>query len=192
MNKLKAILLGLMSILMLITVGMADTSPIQNLGAQLNINPSDVQNIKMGTIGHYSLTLTTSTDAKGGKISWEVDNSLILVGINGIPTSNNGSYTITSHSICIDSDPNIDSDSKSPKSKKICTQTFDLQVQPRSGIKINKVYRVDVLYKDIQKEAKLRVTAGTAPIPESSTGILTLVGLIYLVGFVIFGNKNQR
>lgn len=159
-----------------IIIGIISMSIIAMATSQLTVDPDTVKNIDVGTVGHYTLTLTTSTDAKGGSLHWHSDNSLIWADIDAAPTGQFGDKSITASSSC----------SGSPQ---VCTQTFDLQVQPQSGITINVVHDITVDYLNDQGVAKAMVTASGNPVPEVATGILVSAGLIGLVGFVRYKRK---
>lgn len=157
-----------------IIIGIISLSVIAMAVAQLTVSPDTVQNIDVGSIGHYTLTLTTSTDAKGGSLHWHSDSALIWAGIGAAPTGQTGDKSITMSSTC---------------SGGVCTQTFDLQVQPQSGITLDVVHDITVDYLDQHGVAKAMVTASGNPVPEVSTVLLMTAGLIGLVGLVRYKRK---
>lgn len=156
---------------MLIATGIASAAD------QIAVDPSTVLDIDVGAIGHFTLTLKTSADAKGGNLDWASDNSLIWAGIDGAPTGQFGVKAISTSSTC----------SGTPQ---ICTQTFDLQVEPQSGITLNEQHDITVTYKNAKGVAKAMATASGNPIPELSTIALTSAGLIGLIGLVRFRRKD--
>lgn len=183
MNKSTKIPVVIMSIFMLTTIATA-TLVVKPIG----VVKTGVEYIDMGTIGHYTLILNTSSDPIGENLTWYATDPHIWAGINGFPTGQKGSYIINSHSKCSNLGPQILS----------CTQSFDLQVQPQSGAEIgNRVYTVDIDYNVEHRNgfsqyfADLIVTAGLPPVPELPTWILISVGLIGLLGLIRlrFGKK---
>lgn len=137
---------------------------------QITVNPDTTLDIDVGTVGHYTLTLTTNIDPIDGRLYWESDDSLIWANIGDAPVDIYGDMTITTSSTC----------SGTGKSQ-VCTQTFDLQVEPQSGITLNEQHDVTVTYENINGVAKAMATAGTIPTPEVATVILVASGLIGLV-----------
>jgi hypothetical protein len=140
---------------------------------QIAVDPSTVLSIDVGTTGHYKLTLTTNVDPIGGNLDWASDNSLVWANIGAAPTGQFGAKGITTSSACSGSGLAM-----------VCTQDFDLQVMPQSGITLNVLHDVTVTYKTANGVAKAMATASGNPVPELSAGILTGVGLIGLLGLV--------
>lgn len=157
-----------------IIIGIISLSVIAMAVSQLTVSPDTVQDIDVGAIGHYTLTLTTSTDPIGGSLHWHADDAKIWAGIDAAPTGQTGDEPITTSSTC---------------SAGVCTQTFDLQVQPQSGITLNVVHDITVDYLNDHGVAKAMVTASGNPVPEVSTGLLVTTGLIGLVGLVRYKRK---
>lgn len=145
--------------------------------AQLGLNPLS-KDIDIGTVGHFTLTLTTNVNANGGQLTWQTDDPLILAGIDAVPSGQSGSLTISKNSACAGS-------------PQICTATFDIQVKPQNGITANTDHSITLSAFNNQNTDKVTatVTGGINPVPELAVGILMTAGLIGLIGLVRYKKK---
>lgn len=168
----KRLIIAIVVLITLLMVGIASAD-------QIILDPEAVLEINVTEIGHYTLTLKTNVDPIGGYMSWVSDSPLIWAGIDAAPTGQSGTKTITTSSTCSGSG-----------NARICTQIFDLQVEPQSGITLYEQHDVTVTYSTVHGVARAMATASDIPIPELGTSILTATGLIGLIGLVRSRRKD--
>ncbi len=142
--------------------------------AELTVDP-DEQEILVGDIGEYTLTLNTD-QAGDRQMSWDTGTPVILarVGkaddIEDQTLSQTGSY-------------NFDSSGADG-------QEFKLHIKPTDDAEINEHYDVSIAFGSGAWHIGALVTATVIPIPELSTIALTSAGLLGMIGLVRTRRKD--
>jgi hypothetical protein len=157
----KTLILYVVGIIMLLA-GIASATSL--------VPDSEIKNIPIGGTVDFTLTLNPSY-TETGSLEWQTFDAPITARINNVGTfalsGSYGPFSVT----------------------KLVSKTFILTVAADSNAVVGQQYDVEVDYLNTVSVIKARATTTVDPVPELSTSILTITGL---VGLVLLINTRRR